>query len=181
MRGTAVLALTGVALLLAPRPGFAQGLAPSAVQLAAMRPFERWIGEWKGTGWSTSASGKRTDFTIVETVQHKVGGTVLLLDGRGEATAASGEVTVTHDGLVVLSYDEKSGRYRWNGREIGREPVDAEVKLLDGGLEWSIPAGGGATVRFTIQFDGTRWHEVGDVSMDGTTWTRFMEMNLLRQ
>jgi hypothetical protein len=36
-------------------------------------------------------------------------------------------------------------------------------------------------VRFRIQFDEKRWHEVGEASVDGTTWTRFMEMNLLRR
>lgn len=75
-------------------------------QESPMRPFDLWVGSWKGSGWAMSATGQRTEFTLVETVQPKVGGTVLLLDGRG--TTANG--AVTHDGLVVLSYDEKARR-----------------------------------------------------------------------
>jgi len=169
------LGLTGAAWLLATPAAVAQ--SPPPAPQAAMRPFDRWIGDWSGSGWSTSATGERTEFTLVETVQRKVGGTVLLLEGRG--TTASG--TVTHDGLVVLYYDEKAGGYRWNGHDLGRAPVDAEAKLVDGGLEWSIGAGRGATVRFRIQFDEKRWHEVGEVSADGKIWNRFMEMILARQ
>jgi hypothetical protein len=169
------LGLTGAALLLATPAAVAQ--SPPPAPQAAMRPFDRWIGEWSGSGWSTSATGERTEFTLVESVRPKVGGSVLLLEGRG--TTASG--TVTHDGLVVLYYDEKAGGYRWNGHDLGRAPIDAEAKLVDGGLEWSIAPDGRTTVRFRIQFDEKRWHEVGEVSVGGTTWTRFMEMNLLRR
>lgn len=110
-----------------------------------MRPFALWIGEWKGSGWSISATGKRTEFTLVY-------------------------------------YDSKAGRYRWNGYDSASGAVETEVKLVDGGLEWSVAAGGrGATVRFTIHFDEKRWHEVGEVSVDGRTWSRFMEMNLARR
>lgn len=144
-------------------------------QEAPMRPFDLWVGRWKGSGWSVSAAGTRTEFTLEERVQRKVGGTVLLVDGRG--TTADG--TVTHDGLVVLSYDAKSRAYRWQGHEIGRDPINVEVKPIDGGLTWSLPAGG-ATVRFTIRFDATRWQETGEVSTDGATWNRFMEMTLKR-
>lgn len=150
--------------------------APLRAQESPMRRFDQWIGSWTGSGWSVSAAGTRTEFALEEQVQRKVGGTVLLLDGRG--TTADG--TVTHDGLVVLSHDGKAGVYRWSGYEVGRAAVDAEVNLLDGGLEWSIPAGG-ATVRITIHIDSARWHEVGEVSTDGTTWTRFMEVNLTRR
>lgn len=177
------VAIVVAALLAAPAAGMAQqALAPSAAQLAAMRPFDRWLGEWRGSGWAVSATGERTEFTIVENVQRRVGGTVLLLDGRGTATGTSGPERVTHDGLVVLSYDEKTGTYHWDGHELGRDPVNVEATLVNGGLAWSLPVGpGGATVRFTITFDERRWHEVGEFSPDGSSWVLFMEMSLLRQ
>jgi hypothetical protein len=57
-----------------------------------------------------------------------------------------------------------------------------EPKLIDGGLEWGFrSAERGVTVRFTIQFDEKRWHEVGEVSTDGKTWNKFLEMTLERQ
>jgi hypothetical protein len=165
------LALTAAALLLAAPAALPQG--------APMRPFDLWVGQWKGAGWSISATGARTEFSLVERVERKAGGTVLMVEGRGTSAGADGSETVTHDGVALISYDAKAGRYRWNGHELLTGATDAEVRLVEGGLEWSLLAGG-ATVRFTILFDAERWHEVGDVSVDGKTWNRFMEMNLVR-
>lgn len=171
-----------IGLVATPAAGAAQqGLPPGAAQLTAMRPFDRWIGTWRGSGWSTTQTGERIEFNLVETVERKVGGTVLLLDGRGTATNGAAPGRVTHDGLVVLYYDERTGKYHWNGHEIGRDAMNVEATLVDDGLAWSLPVGEGATVRFTITWDERRWHEVGEFSADGSNWTRFMEINLLRQ
>ena len=63
------------------------------------------------------------------------------------------------------------------GGAIGVEP-----KLVDGGFEWGFRAEErGVTVRFTIRFDEKRWHEVGEMSADGKTWNKFLEMTLERQ
>jgi hypothetical protein len=154
-------------------------LAQSAsVRLQAMQPFALWVGKWEGSGWSIDAAGKRTEFKLSETVTPKVGGTVLLLEGHG--TAADDSARITHDGAVFLYYDERASVYRWNGHDIGSGALDAEPRLKDRGLEWTLPAGGGATIRFTILFDATRWHEVGEVSMDGASWDTFMDVQLLR-
>jgi hypothetical protein len=53
--------------------------------------------------------------------------------------------------------------------------------LVTGGPRWSLKVNEGrATIRFTIEFDEKRWHEVGEASGDGSTWRTFMEMNLER-
>jgi len=70
------LALTTAALLLA---------APAAhAQASPMHPFDLWVGQWKGAGWSISATGARTEFSLVERVERKAGGTVLNLGGISE-------------------------------------------------------------------------------------------------
>jgi hypothetical protein len=159
----------------------AQGTSPSATQVAAMKRFDLFVGEWRGAGWSTAATGKRVEFNLVETVARKTDGTVLLIEGRGTGKDRDGTETVTHDGLSLLYYDEKTGRYRWNGHEVSSGTVDAEAKPLDGGLEWTLHTDArGAAVRFTIKFDEVQWHEVGEASADGRTWSKFMEMTLAR-
>jgi hypothetical protein len=40
---------------------------------------------------------------------------------------------------------------------------------------------GGVSIRFTIRLDGERWNEVGEVTRDGKTWDKFLEMSLARQ
>lgn len=145
-----------------------------------MRPLDLFVGEWRGAGWST-AGGPRVEFDLVETVARKVGGTVLLIEGHGTAKGKSGPAAVTHDGLSLLYYDQKTGRYRWHGHEVSSGAIDTEATLVPRGLQWSWrPGERGATVRFTIGFDESRWHEVGEVSTDGARWNTFMEMTLAR-
>jgi len=168
-------------ILLALLPGAGQDPAPAPDRAAAMRRFDDWIGDWSGSGWSLDATGHRTDFTLAEHVQPRVGGTVLLLEGRGTARAADGTESITHDGLVLLYYDEHARSYRWNGHEVRSGTVDAEARVFDGGLQWSLPTpSGDASVRFTITLGDGRWHETGEVGADGSGWHTFMEMDLLR-
>src|SRR5205085_5299483 len=103
-------------------------------------------------------------------------------EGRGTVKGAGGEEVVTHDGLALVSYDDKAGRYRWQGHDLPWGAIDAEAKLVDGGFAWEfkVPERG-ATVRFTIRLDEKRWHEVGELSVDGKAWAPFMEMTLERQ
>lgn len=146
---------------------------------AALKRFDRWVGNWSGSGWSLDRTGKRIDFNLAESVAPKAGGTVLVVEGHGTAKGDSG--FTTHDGLVLVYYDEHSSRYRWNGHEVTSGSVDADITPIDDGLQWSIPAGpAGGSVRFTIRFDHERWREWGEASANGTDWTRFMEIDLGR-
>jgi hypothetical protein len=182
MRPTAShLLLVSGAYLLPAAVTPAQIPSPAAARVAAMRQVNILVGEWRGSGWSTAGTGQRIEFELVETVTRTVGGTVLLIEGHGTATDRNGKEVVTHDGLALLYYDEKTRQYRWHGHELSSGVIDAEARLVDRGLEWSFRAGEpGATVRFTITFDEALWHEVGEVSTGGQTWNRFMEMTLAR-
>jgi len=146
-----------------------------------MAKLAAWVGEWKGSGWTTLPSKGRVEFTQIEQVGRKVGDTVLLAEGRSVTREESGEEVVLHDGLALVFFDEKTGTYRWHGHDVGWGVSNAEVKLVDGGFEWSLAAPGvGATVRFTIHLDERHWREVGEASVDGATWSKFMETNLDR-
>jgi hypothetical protein len=168
--------------LLAGQPAFSQVPTPPAAQVEAMKKLDLWVGEWKGSGWASSGLGQRQEFTIVETVRRKVGGSVLLVEGRGTKKADKKEEVVVHEALTVVSYDGKAKRYRWQSHDLRGQALDVEPKLVDGGIEWGFRSGeGGVTVRFTIQFDTKRWHEVGEASTDGKTWNKILEMTLERQ
>jgi hypothetical protein len=175
------LLLSALALLAAP-PVLSQGPTPPAAQVKAMKKLDGWVGTWKGSGWASSGRDRRHDFTIVEKVQRKVGGSVLLVEGRGTRKAEKGREVVVHEALAVVSYDDKARRYRWQAHDLRGQAIDVEPKVADGGIVWGFrSAEGGVTVRFTIKFAGKRWHEVGEASTDGKTWTRFLEMTLERQ
>jgi hypothetical protein len=181
MRHKVSLLLFSAAALLAGPSAFSQAPAPPKAQIEAMKKLGPWVGEWKGSGWASSGPGQRHEFTIVEKVQRKVGGSVLLVEGRGTKKADGGEVVV-HEALALVSYDDGAKRYRWEAHDLRGQAITVEPKLIDGGLEWGFRSGErGVTVRFTIQFDEKRWHEVGEVSTDGKTWNKFLEMTLERQ
>lgn len=156
----------------------------AAVQLEAMRKMDAWVGQWQGSGWVLDGpSRNRQEFTIKETVQSKLGGRALLVEGlgRGKDPKTGAEVD-THNTLAVLSYDEKAQVYRFRTHEARGRALDAEARPLDGGLEWGFrDEGTAATIRFTIHLDGNRWHEIGEATRDGKTWYKFMEMTLQRQ
>ena len=175
------LLLSALALLVG-RPVVGQAPTPPAAQLEAMKKLDLWVGEWKGSGWAVAGRDQRHDFTIVERVRRKVGGSVLLVEGRGTRKDAKGQEIVVHEALAVLSYDDKAKRYRWQAHDLRGQAIEVEPKLVSGGLEWGFRSeGSGVTVRFTIKFDKKRWHEIGEVSTDGKTWTKFLEMTLQRQ
>ncbi len=158
----------------------AQDTTAHHTRVEAMRALDAWVGEWQGTGW-TSVTGARTEMTIHERVERKAGGTVLFAEGRSEVRAASATTSVTHDGIAIVSFDEKTGRYRWQGHDGAATPIDAAITLLEHGFSWSFrSADGRATVRFTITLDATHWSETGEASADGTTWFTFMRMSLDR-
>jgi hypothetical protein len=168
--------------LLAASTVSAQAPTPPAAQLEAMKKFDLWVGEWKGSGWDSPGGDRRHEFRINEKVQRKLGGTVLLVEGRGTSRTDKGQEVVTHESVTLLYYDDKAGRYHWHAHDLRGGTIDAEPKLVDGGFEWGFRLEErGVTIRFTIRFDEKRWHEVGEMSADGKNWNKFLEMTLERQ
>jgi hypothetical protein len=174
-----LLMMAGVEPLLA-----AEAQDAAAAQREAMKRLDAWVGQWQGSGWVLEGpSRNRQEFTITETVQSKLGGRTLLVEGvgRGKDPKTGAEVD-THNTLAVLSYDEKAQTYRFRTHEARGRALDAEAKPIEGGLEWGFrDETTGATIRFTIHLDGNRWHEVGEATRDGKTWHKFLEMTLQRQ
>src|SRR5215467_627909 len=112
--------------LLAASPVSGQAPTPPAARLEAMKRFDLWVGEWKGSGWVSPGGGGRHEFRIAEQVQRKLGGTVLLVEGRGTRRTEKGQEVVTHEALALLSYNEKAGRYRWNSHDLSGGAIDVE-------------------------------------------------------
>ncbi|MFO0944060.1 MAG: hypothetical protein U0930_25270 [Pirellulales bacterium] len=141
--------------------------------------FESWIGDWDGSGWSIDRDGKRVEFKLVEHVRWRVGNTVVLLDGT--AVSKGTESIVLHDGLSIVFVDKQTGKLNWRGYELGRDPWDSPIEILENGVRWQIQSVlPKATVRFTFHVDGKTWKEIGEVSTDGKYWQKIMECQLAR-
>jgi hypothetical protein len=107
----------------------------AAAQLEAMKKLNWWVGQWKGEGWAEMVPGQRGTFTITESIQSKVDGLVLLVEGIGKSRIPGKEQEiVVHNALGVLHYDPKTQRYLFKAwRMPGAIHNDAEVKTSDRG------------------------------------------------
>lgn len=178
-------ALLAVAVSLGGLLPLAAGAQPpdlSAPQREAMKKLAHWVGEWEGSGWAIRGPGSKSEFTVNESVQPKVGGLVLLVQGKGTSKdPATGEQIVGHDALGLVSYDAKAGKYTFRHYTMQGAQGEDELVLTEKGMIWelsSMPAP--MRVRFTIEITGDTWVEYGEVTRDGTEWMRTMEMKLQR-
>lgn len=151
---------------------------PPTVQLDAMKKLDYMAGQWKGSGW-IEQGGKRTTFNGSETVQSKLGGLALLVEGKFNTQIAGKEVTI-HETLGVLSFDERAKTYRFRTYLATGMSGDQEAMLVEGGWQWGIQFPGGS-IRYTIKVnEKDEWFEIGEISQDGKTWRKFFEMTLQR-
>ena len=158
----------------------AQGPDPAAAR-AALERLSPMVGRWRGEAWMAREGGQRAQTVMTETVERKLGGTVLLIEGLGQAPAeGGGEPRVVHHALAVLSFEPRTGAYQMRSYLANGLSGDFAVTLVEGGVSWSREVPGG-TVRNTARFTAEEWHEIGEFSRDGTTWTQVMEMRLRRE
>ena len=159
----------------------AQAPTPTA-QLEAMKKLDWLAGTWKGSGSIEYAPGQKQIFNGTETVESKLGGVVLLVQGEHTSKVPGRQEEVpAHRALGVLYYAASASHYVFQTHLASGDHSTAEATLQEGGLDWgtSNPRG---QVRFHIRHtDKDQWHETGEMSRDGQTWTPFFEMTLERQ
>src|SRR5262249_36460910 len=148
------------------------------VQREAMKKADFLVGEWKGEGWVGVGKGQQKTFRVTESVQRKVSGLALLFQGLGKSKVpGSDQESSGHGTLDVRSYDPKAKLYRFRSHEANGRSLDAEAKVMDGGLEWGFrDPESGYSIRFTIRLTPKgEWFEIGEVS-DGKAWYKVLEM-----
>jgi hypothetical protein len=153
----------------------AQQPKPPTAQLDEMKKASFLLGRWKGSGTMEMAPGQRHTFNQTEDVESKLGGLLVVIQGEGKSDAGR----VGHQAFAVLSYQEPGGFHFRSWDQFGRT-IDAPATFKDGTFVWSMQAGP-SHMRYTIHVgsDG-QWREIGEMSMDGTTWRKFFEMTLDR-
>jgi hypothetical protein len=137
------------------------------------------VGEWRGEAWIQMGPERRDTVAQRESVEWRVAGEVLLIQGTG----LQGEKTV-HSALATLAWDPARQAYTMWTYAAGRGSLQPEVEVgEDHSLVWSFTVpGGGRQVRYRARLDEQgRWVETGETSTDGQTWHPFMGMTLVRQ
>lgn len=156
----------------------AQAPDPAVAQDAISR-LDFMVGRWRGTAWQ-QRGGERVQTQMLEVVERKLGGAVLLVEGRGTVPAPGADERVVHHALGVISFDPRTSTYTLRSYLATGQSGDFALTLIDGGVSWTREVPGGR-VRNTARFTKDEWHEVGEFSRDGTTWTQVMELRLRRE
>lgn len=154
---------------------------PTPPSREAMKKLDFLLGEWKGDGWIAFGSGERRTFTQSETIQAKLGGVLLQIEGLGKSKDPGKEGTIIHNAFAIVSYDDTAKQIRWHAYTADGRYIDTELKQLqERTVQWSIPTPG-QTIRFTMNLtEKDQWLETGEFSPDGTKWMKFFEMKLQR-
>ena len=147
-----------------------------------LQPFAAWVGRWQGEGSMQMGPGEPKKSMVDETVESKLGGTLLLVEGIGKSiNPATKEETIAHHALGVLSYDHTTSQYKFRSYLKDGRSTDAWLKPVgENKFQWGFDIPSGGKTRYTILLDpkaGT-WNEIGEYSKDGNTWSKFFEMNL---
>lgn len=170
-----------VLLCLLAFTALAKAQAPNGALTAEVKKLDFLVGEWKGEGWIEFGPNQRYTFVETESVQSKLGGEVVLIEGLGKKVVGGQQAEVViHNAMAMVCYDAKAKQLRFRAYQAGGRSVDSEAKVANGQLEWGLEEGG-RSMRFIIKLDAAdRWFEIGEVSTDGKTWRQFFEMKLQR-
>jgi hypothetical protein len=138
-----------------------------------------WLaGHWKGTGWIQMGPQGRHEFNQTETIESKLDGLVLVIEGRGKAKEDGSTV---HTALAFVSYDHHANKFRWHAFTPEGQ-IETEAKVGPATLEWSLQIPQRGRMRYTItRNERGEWFEIGEMSQEDQTWRRFFEMTLRKE
>ncbi len=147
------------------------------VQATAMEKLKQLEGHWQGQGW-IQERGDRSDFRQSENVQFKLGGTTLLIEGKGYV-----EDSLIFQAMAIISYDVINKHYRFNSFLADGKYVEANGNFNDdGSFYWQFEVPGGGVVKYDIYMTDTTWNEKGSYSPKDTDQSYpFLKMNLTKK
>jgi hypothetical protein len=155
------------------------GHAPDKTKMAI---FRFWEGKWKGEGTMQQGPGPAKKSTIEETIEMKLDGMILTVEGIGTMADGADQGKVVHHAFAVLFYDQVTQKYKFRSHLVDGRSTDAWFDVTgDNTYQWGfdVPSG---KIRYTIIIDAAskKWNEVGEFSADGNSWNKFFEMNLTK-
>lgn len=151
---------------------------PSQAELDAMKKLDFLVGSWKGTGSMMEGPGKNQAYTGSESVQRKLQGKALLVEGLFTGTDSK---AVVHETLAVITYDAAAKKYRFQTHLFNQPSAEHELHVVDNGFWWELKPSPGVTVKFTMKLtDKGEWNEIGEVTVPGRSPMKILEMTLAK-
>ncbi len=149
--------------------------AAVAAQAEAMKVFGAMDGVWRGAAWTLQPNGEKRHITQTERIGPFLGGSVKVIEGRGYT--AEGKVGFNAFGIV--SYNPATRAYSLRSYALGHAGDFPFTPTADG-YAWEIPAGPGATIKYTAPIKDGTLREVGDRVVADRPPLRIFEMELKR-
>ncbi|MFZ6010900.1 MAG: hypothetical protein ACOYXT_11200 [Bacteroidota bacterium] len=147
-----------------------------------MKVFAGWVGRWQGEGSMQMGPGEPRKSTVEEKIEAKLDGSVYLVEGLGKAiNPETKQEMVVHQALAVLSYDQVTSQYKFRTFLKDGRGTDAWFTVTgENTYQWGFDIPSGGKSRYTIIIDPVKktWNEIGEYARDGSTWSKFFEMNL---
>lgn len=168
--GAGVMMLSGVPLVAQQSPGSV------AAQREAMQKLAFLQGRWSGPVTIVRGPGESLHLTQSEDVQYKLGGLVMLIQGKSTGADGKGEF----EALATVAFDDATGTYRFRAYNDGHY-VDTELTVLADGFSWGMQAGPAHVVN-TMHLTGKgEWQETTEVTFGGNPPRHSVDMLLERQ
>jgi hypothetical protein len=148
------------------------------IQAREMKKLDWWIGHWKGSGWIQMGPEGRQEFTQTETIEAKLDGLVLIVEGTGKSKENGATV---HTALAFASYDHHANKFRWHAF-TPQGQIDTEAKVGKDSLEWSLEIPQRGQMHYTItRNEKGEWFEIGEMIQQDQTRHKFFEMTLRKE
>ncbi len=160
-------------------PLFAQAPPDPSPAIEAVKQVTFLEGNWSGEGWMQMGQGSKEEFTQVETVEMKLDGAVLLIEGIGHSKGENPKKI--HHALALVSFDPEDKNLVFSSFVAGRQRLEVVPQISENTFIWSFSPPNGGQIRYSIQVINNTWDEAGEYSRDGQTWYKFFEMHLKKQ
>ena len=146
------------------------------VQHEAMKKLTFLAGHWSGPLTSYRGPGEPLHLTQTENVQFKLGGLLLLIEGRG----AGADGKTQFEALTTVSFDNASQTYHFRAYHDGNY-LDTPLTVLADGFSWEYTAGSAKIVNAMRLTAKGEWQETTDVTMGNNPPRHSVEMLLTRE
>lgn len=143
-------------------------------QRAAMKKLAFLTGKWSGEAKASRGPSQVTELNQEETVEYKLDGLVLLIEGTGRNKT---DGAVSFRALATVSFDDASSTYRIRAYNDGRF-LDTELKLAENGkgFTWGFDSGPAKISYVMTLSEKGEWIEVGSITLGSQPPRKFVEM-----
>lgn len=156
-------------------PQMAQG--PTAGELEAMKKLDFLVGNWEGEGWMMMPGGREV-FKGTETVQKKLQGKAILIEGK---FVDPKDGRVVHETLAVVTYNEPAKKYVFQTYLFNRPGGVFDLNVKPNGFSWAIAMENVPKADYDMNVVNGEWVEKGVVTLPNGQKHEFLEMRLKKK